>query len=112
MRTIHRYSDGVPRLINAVCDKTLLAGYVAGVDHLDRHADRPGHPRARGEAVVSLVSEALKKAEREAAAREAREKGLPQPLETPCQPYRARRGQRRSSGARFSRLQLSAPRRY
>jgi hypothetical protein len=43
---------------------------------------------------VSLVSDALKKAEREAAAREAREKGLPAPLETPVQPYRARRGQR------------------
>ena len=31
---IHRYSSGVPRLINAVCDKALLAGYVAGKDHL------------------------------------------------------------------------------
>jgi general secretion pathway protein A len=31
---IHRYAQGVPRVINAVCDKTLLAGYVAGVDHL------------------------------------------------------------------------------
>jgi len=40
---------------------------------------------------VSLVSEALKKAEREAAAREARAKGLPPPLESPLQPYRARR---------------------
>jgi hypothetical protein len=40
---------------------------------------------------VSLVSEALKKAEREAAAREQREKGLPAPLATPLQPYRARR---------------------
>ena len=26
---IHRYSRGVPRLINVLCDKTLLAGYVA-----------------------------------------------------------------------------------
>ena len=25
---IYRYSKGVPRLINAVCDKALLAGYV------------------------------------------------------------------------------------
>ena len=47
---------------------------------------------------MSLVSEALKKAEKEAAAREARAKGLPAPLETPLQPYRARRGQRRRSG--------------
>ncbi len=34
MSRIHRYSQGVPRLINAVCDTSLLAGYVAGVDHL------------------------------------------------------------------------------
>jgi general secretion pathway protein A len=34
---IHRYAGGVPRLINAVADKTLLAGYVAGVDHLRAH---------------------------------------------------------------------------
>jgi general secretion pathway protein A len=31
---IHRYSNGVPRLINAVCDTAMLAGYVAGLDHL------------------------------------------------------------------------------
>ncbi|MEM1206982.1 MAG: AAA family ATPase [Acidobacteriota bacterium] len=31
---IHRYAGGVPRLINAVCDKTLLAGYVEGRDRL------------------------------------------------------------------------------
>ena len=34
MWAIHRYAHGVPRLINAVCDKTLLAGYVTGDDHL------------------------------------------------------------------------------
>jgi len=28
IRNIHRYSRGVPRLSNAVCDKALLAGYV------------------------------------------------------------------------------------
>ena len=33
-RKIHRYSTGVPRLINAVCDTAMLAGYVSGVDHL------------------------------------------------------------------------------
>jgi general secretion pathway protein A len=31
---IHRYAHGVPRLINAVCDKTLLCGYVQGRDNL------------------------------------------------------------------------------
>jgi general secretion pathway protein A len=34
LRSIHRYSRGVPRMINAVCDKTLLCGYVDGTDHL------------------------------------------------------------------------------
>jgi hypothetical protein len=31
---IHHYSRGVPRLINAACDKALLVGYVEGRDHL------------------------------------------------------------------------------
>ncbi|MFV2072999.1 MAG: ExeA family protein, partial [Thermoanaerobaculales bacterium] len=31
---IHRYSRGVPRLINAVCDKTLLCGFVEGREQL------------------------------------------------------------------------------
>ena len=62
---------------------------------------------------MSLVSEALKKAEREAAAREAREKGQPAPFEVPLQPYRSRlratRGGARSSGASASaRTQASA----
>jgi general secretion pathway protein A len=34
LRGVWRYSRGVPRLINAVCDKALLCGFVAGTDHL------------------------------------------------------------------------------
>ncbi len=34
MAAIHRRARGVPRLVNALCDRTLLAGYVDGVDHL------------------------------------------------------------------------------
>ena len=34
LRRIQGYSRGIPRLINAVCDKTLLCGYVAGTDRL------------------------------------------------------------------------------
>jgi len=34
IRAIHRHSRGVPRLINAICDKALLAGYVEGRDEL------------------------------------------------------------------------------
>ena len=41
IRAVHRYSGGVPRLINAVCDKALLCGYVAGTDRLEaRHVRR------------------------------------------------------------------------
>ena len=29
------YSQGIPRLINAVCDVALLAGYVAGARRID-----------------------------------------------------------------------------
>ena len=39
--SIYRYSGGVPRLVNAVCDKALLCGYVTGDDHLTwRHVRR------------------------------------------------------------------------
>jgi general secretion pathway protein A len=32
---IHRYSQGIPRLVNALCDKCLLAGYVQQRDSID-----------------------------------------------------------------------------
>ena len=34
IRKIYRYSRGVPRLVNAVCDKALLCGYVVSTKHL------------------------------------------------------------------------------
>jgi len=40
VRTIQRYSGGVPRLINAVCDKALLYGFVNGTDRMDARAVR------------------------------------------------------------------------
>lgn len=41
IRTIQRYSRGIPRLINAVCDKTLLCGYVDDTGELTaRHVRR------------------------------------------------------------------------
>jgi len=33
---VYRYSHGIPRLVNAVCDKALLAGFVAEVDEIGR----------------------------------------------------------------------------
>jgi general secretion pathway protein A len=32
---IHRYTGGIPRLVNAVCDKCLLAGFVQQRDNID-----------------------------------------------------------------------------
>jgi general secretion pathway protein A len=41
LRAVHRYAGGVPRLINAVCDKVLLCGYIEGTDRLRwRHVRR------------------------------------------------------------------------
>ncbi|QNN25447.1 AAA family ATPase [Planctomycetales bacterium ZRK34] len=40
-RKIYGYSKGIPRLVNAVCDKALLCGFVAGVERLNaRHIRR------------------------------------------------------------------------
>ncbi len=33
LRTIYHYSQGIPRLINAACDKVLLLGYVSDTHH-------------------------------------------------------------------------------
>lgn len=35
LRLVYDYSRGIPRLINAVCDNALLAGYVAGTWRID-----------------------------------------------------------------------------
>jgi general secretion pathway protein A len=31
---VHGYSGGIPRLVNAVCDKALLAGFVKQTDRI------------------------------------------------------------------------------
>lgn len=36
VKLVHQYSTGVPRLINAVCDKTLLAGFVTQQESLTK----------------------------------------------------------------------------
>jgi len=40
IREIYRFSHGTPRLINALGDKALLAGYVYGTGHIDRRIVR------------------------------------------------------------------------
>lgn len=49
IRSIHRRAHGVPRLINGLCDATMLAGYVDGCDLLDRrHVRRAARQLAGG----------------------------------------------------------------
>lgn len=36
LRAVHRRSSGIPRLINLICDRALLAGYVGGTREIDR----------------------------------------------------------------------------
>jgi general secretion pathway protein A len=50
IRAIQRYSGGVPRLINAVCDKALLYGYVNGTYELKARAVRQAIRELEGEA--------------------------------------------------------------
>ena len=50
VRTIHRYSAGVPRLINAICDKALLYGFVNGTDRMDARAVRQAIRELEGNA--------------------------------------------------------------
>jgi general secretion pathway protein A len=50
MRAVHRYSRGVPRLINAVCDKALLYGFVNGTDHLTGRSIRQAVRELEGKA--------------------------------------------------------------
>ncbi|NQT92194.1 MAG: ATPase, partial [Lentisphaerae bacterium] len=40
VREIYKYSKGIPRLINAVCDNALLAGYVARTTSIDARCVR------------------------------------------------------------------------
>ena len=49
IKLVYKYSGGIPRLINAVCDKTLLYGYVNGTYELKS--------RAVGQAIRELEGE-------------------------------------------------------
>lgn len=50
LRTIHRYSGGIPRLINAVCDKALLYGFVNATNRLDSRSIRQAIRELEGHA--------------------------------------------------------------
>ncbi len=49
LRAIYEATDGVPRLINLACDRTLLAGYVAQSSRLGRREVEQGIASVRGE---------------------------------------------------------------
>jgi general secretion pathway protein A len=40
VRLIYKYAGGIPRLVNAVCDNALLAGYVAGTTQIEARCVR------------------------------------------------------------------------
>ena len=49
VRRVHNYAAGVPRLVNAVCDKALLYGYVNGTYELKARAVRQAIRELEGE---------------------------------------------------------------
>ncbi|MBE9563572.1 MAG: AAA family ATPase, partial [Proteobacteria bacterium] len=56
MRLVYRYSGGIPRLINVICDRALLGGYVGNEDKINSHIVRKAVKEVRGETVGSRSS--------------------------------------------------------
>jgi general secretion pathway protein A len=65
LAAVHRHSGGIPRLVNLICDRALLAGFVAGTRVIEapmvRRAAReakgePAHPRRRASLVAAAVA--------------------------------------------------------
>lgn len=48
LKEIHRFSRGIPRMINVVCDQALLAGYVASSSRIDRKMIRAAETEMEG----------------------------------------------------------------
>jgi general secretion pathway protein A len=55
LRAVHRLSRGVPRLINLICDRALLAGYVQGNRTVEAAMVRRASREVRGEGHVSRL---------------------------------------------------------
>lgn len=51
MRLVHRYSAGIPRLINIICDRALLGGYVKSKTLVDAKIVRQAVAEVRGEPI-------------------------------------------------------------
>jgi general secretion pathway protein A len=48
LRTVHRLSGGVPRLVNLICDRALLAGYVKGTRQIEAGMVRRAASEVKG----------------------------------------------------------------
>jgi putative secretion ATPase (PEP-CTERM system associated) len=48
LKEVHRFSRGIPRMINVICDQALLAGYVAGSSRIDRKMIRAAETEMEG----------------------------------------------------------------
>ncbi len=56
MRLIYRYSSGIPRLINIICDRALLGGYVNNQRPINNNIVRKAVREVRGETVSHIGS--------------------------------------------------------
>jgi len=56
LNEIFKYSHGIPRLINLVCDRTLLAGYAGQSNHLDKKMVQKGKESLAKQGVPSATS--------------------------------------------------------
>jgi general secretion pathway protein A len=53
LRSVHRLSRGVPRLVNLICDRSLLGGYVNGTHAIDVAIVKRAAKEVRGESGLS-----------------------------------------------------------
>ncbi|MDM8565941.1 AAA family ATPase [Candidatus Halobeggiatoa sp. HSG11] len=51
MRLVYRYSGGIPRLINVICDRALLGGYVGNENKINSSIVRKAIKEVRGETI-------------------------------------------------------------
>ena len=56
LNEIYRQSRGIPRLINLICDRTLLAGYTKRSNHLDKQMAKQGSESLRKQGVPTTIS--------------------------------------------------------
>jgi general secretion pathway protein A len=56
LRALHRLSRGVPRLINLICDRALLGGYVNGTHTIDAAIVQRAAAEVRGESGIQKAS--------------------------------------------------------